>query len=635
MAYNYVSTNVLKFSKEIFMAQKSYFKEIFISLATDGVLGDSRGELAYAYLRVSSSDQADEGRSGLPRQMIHVHDVAQSRGYKIPWECIYADDDSGYEFVDRTELTKLRNEYKSTHRMAHAVVVEHLDRLSRNADWHQGYLLDEMRKHGLSVIFWKQYTSRIERAVMGAIAQEGMEQAKQRMAEGNIMKAKSGRVTARTPAFGYQLVDSNGNPGPEAKKDTHYGIVEEEAQIVRYIFEKVAYEGLPMRKIAAMLEDIYPPPKKMSNWEGKLIANIIHNPVYKGEFIAHRWKEVKIPRNSNQIDLVGTSQDMVVRRVERPRDEWIIVPVPAIVSPELWEMAKHILAKNKMMGRRNAKKPYLLTGLIRCATCGYNYVGGRKIKKGKKGQKYELSWYRCNSRSNRMPVVVERINCDQSQISARVLDDAVWSAVCEVLLEPEILIGVLDREYNGNANEQRRSQIKFLENQIQDIQAEDEKLYRAYMADVFDEREYAARRKHLQDRRNTLIIELNAQRTQIMTRENYEEKKRIIMRIADNAVKSGVVQDAPFEVKQRVIKTIVDKIVLNKNEGWFRLEGVIRGNYLLETGTDLNSGSSGNNSGGKQNSKSQIVSNPMGRDSWQPPVESLLGTSTNPEPEKW
>ena len=597
------------------MAQKSYFKEIFSSLATDGVLGDSRGELAYAYLRVSSSDQADEGRSGLPRQMIHIHDVAQSRGYKIPWDCIYADDDSGYEFVNRPELTKLRNEYKSPHRMAHAVVIEHLDRLSRNADWHQGYLLDEMRKHGLAVIFWKQYTSRIERAVMGAIAQEGMEQAKQRMAEGNIMKAKSGRVTARTPAFGYQLVDSNGNPGPEAKKDTHYGIIEEEAQIVRYIFEKVAYEGLPMRKIAAMLEDIYPPPKKMANWEGKLIANIIHNSVYKGEFISHRWKEVKIPRNANQIDLVGATQDMVVRKVERPREEWIIVPVPAIVSPELWEMANKMLAKNKKMGRRNAKQPYLLTGLIRCANCGYNYVGGRKTKNGRNGQKYKLSWYRCNARSNRMPVVVERINCDQSQISARVLDNAVWSVVCKVLLEPDILIGVLEREFNGDANEQRRSQIKFLENQIRDIQTEDEKLYRAYMADVFDEREYAARRKHLQDRRNTLIIELNAQRTQIMTREQYEEKKLMIMKIAENAVRSGVVQDAPFEVKQRVIKTIVDKIILNTNEGWFRIEGVIRGNYFLEPENNSNgSDGNGNGSSGKRNLNRSIVSNPMGRD---------------------
>ncbi len=100
--------------------------------------------------------------------------------------------------------------------------MEYLDRLSRNADWHQGFLLDEMKHNGLSVVFWKEFTSRIERAVMGAISQEGMEQAKQRMAQGNIFKARDHRITARVPAFGYRLVDRNGKSSAEAKKDTHY-----------------------------------------------------------------------------------------------------------------------------------------------------------------------------------------------------------------------------------------------------------------------------------------------------------------------------------------------------------------------------------------------------------------------------
>jgi hypothetical protein len=207
------------------------------------------------------------------------------------------------------------------------------------------------------------------------------------------------------------------------------------------------------------------------------------------------------------------------------------------------------------------------------------------------------------------------------------LDEAVWAVVCKVLLEPDILIDVLDREFNGDVNEQRKSQIIFLENQIRDIQAEDEKLYRAYMADVFDEQEYAARRKHLQDRRNTLTVELNTQRTQIMTSEQYEEKKRMIMRIAENAVRSGVVQNAPFEVKQRVIKTIVDKIVLNTKERWFSLEGVIRGNYFLEPDNNLSNSSSGNGNGSsrKRNLNQRIVSNPMGRDSLLQSVGSSQG----------
>ena len=53
-----------------------------------------------------------------------------------------------------------------------------------------------------------------------------MEQAKERMMEGNLRKAASGRVTARTPAYGYKLVDAQGKEGQTAKKETFYAINE-------------------------------------------------------------------------------------------------------------------------------------------------------------------------------------------------------------------------------------------------------------------------------------------------------------------------------------------------------------------------------------------------------------------------
>ena len=114
--------------------------------------------------------QAEQGRSGLPRQITHVHEVAGKHGLKIPRDFIFADDDSGFDFASRPELSRLRQEYRSSERRANAVVIEALDRLSRNADWHQGYLLDEMKQCGVTVVFWKPFASRIERAVMGAVA---------------------------------------------------------------------------------------------------------------------------------------------------------------------------------------------------------------------------------------------------------------------------------------------------------------------------------------------------------------------------------------------------------------------------------------------------------------------------------
>ncbi len=151
------------------MANGQFFKDDFNALAVNGSIGNPLGKPAYAYIRVSGDDQAEDGRSGLPRQIAHIHEVASKHGYRISWEMVYADDHTGFEFEGRPGLTLLRRELKNPHRRAQAVIMEHLDRLSRNADWHQGFLLDEMRKHGVQPLFWKEFTSRIERAVMGPL----------------------------------------------------------------------------------------------------------------------------------------------------------------------------------------------------------------------------------------------------------------------------------------------------------------------------------------------------------------------------------------------------------------------------------------------------------------------------------
>ena len=600
-----------------------FFKSAFDALSVNDALGHPNGEIAYGYLRVSSSGQAEEGRSGLPRQVAHLHEVASTQRLKIPWEYIFADDDSGFEFVHRPDLSRLRQEYRNPERRAHAVVIEHLDRLSRNADWHQGFLLDEMKQFGLKVVFWKNFSSRIEQAVMGAIAQEDMEKAKQRMMEGNLHKARSGRVTAKVAAYGYKFVDSMGQEGPAAKKDTHYAIREDEAQVVRYIFRKVI-EGYPMRRIAVMLEGKYPPPKRFTYWEPRMITKIIKKPLYKGEFIAHQMIEIKVPAKKQPDNLTEATEKLVTKRVKRPREEWIIVPVPAIVSVDDWEKANQIIANNK--GRREPKHPFLLTGLVICATCGYQYIG-RRGKLERNNTVYTITSYRCSGRASRVKAVREAIACEQKQISMRRLDASVWTAIYEVLLHPEIMIDALEREYYGDANNQLRAQIDFLERQMREVKQEDEKMYKAYLMDAFDADEYAEHRSALKDRLYKLRDESRKLTEKLMSSEELEEKKQEIYLICQNAVKSGLVFEAPFDVRKSIITTIVDKIILDANASTFEIQGVLRGQYLFSDDGIIDIG----NGGGGVGIKGSVICNPKGRDSsprsignWQEMSASLV-----------
>lgn len=560
------------------MANPEFFKEVFDQLSTDGQIGDPSGRLAYCYLRVSSVGQAEEGRSGLPRQILHVHETALANGLRIPWEFVYADDHTGFEFKDRPELTDLRKAYRQTSRQASAIVMENLDRLSRNADWHQGFLLEEMKKYGLEVVFWKSFSSRIERAVIGAISQEGMEESKRRMAEGNLFKAKSGRITARTPAYGFMLVDSQGRPTSDAssefRKDTHYAPNPEEANVVRLIYEKIGVDGWSTRALSTYLAGKFAPPKSCAFWEPKLIPIIIRNPVYKGEFIAHRYTYVKTQKRGL---LPGEPVKFVTRKIERPKEEWIAVPVPPLVPEKLWDMANQMLDKNAQTGRRNGKHPYLLTGLLKCGSCNYSYVGGRKRRRGKP----DISYYRCSSRANRARHIVEHIGCTQRQIARDVLEGKVWSTVCNILLNPEVIVKELDRAMKNRGGAAVEKQVQALERRIKENDLEDEKLYRAYLADVFDEREFAVRRRALKESREALVDELHSFQDQLLSVEQLEEKKRLVLAVAEHAQQAGLTVDAPFEFRQRMLKLLVDKIFLDVNGGWFRIEGEIPGRYPL------------------------------------------------------
>jgi len=545
-------------------------KEVFDQLSVNGFVGDYHGELAYCYLRVSSSGQAEEGRSGLPRQIMHVHETAVKHKLKIPWELVFADDHTGFQFRDRPDLNRLRQNFKLPSRRAHAIVIENLDRLSRNADWHQGFLLDEMKQYGLNVIFWKSFTSRIERAVIGAISQEGMEQEIRRMADGTRYKAQSGRVTAHTRAYGFIFVDAEGKESFKAKKDTYYAHHPQESEIMRLIYHKVGIEGVPTRALASYLEERFSPPGRYKHWEPRQIALFIRNSVYKGEFVANKIQEVRVPmRNQRPSEPV----QLTIKRVHRPKEEWITVPVPPIVTNELWEMANRALDKNAQMGRRNGKRQFLLTGLITCAKCGYSYAGGSRQFTNKDESVTVTRYYRCTSRSNRVPARAKEIGCTQGQLNGDILEDAVWNCVCKVLLEPQVLFDHLDSKLESDENVSLRNQIKFLEGQIIEKNSEDEKLYKAYMADVFDEHEYAARRELIKESRHKLEQELEKLCKHQITQEQIEEMREVLVGLAERAAVEGLVFDAPFEIKQRVIKLMVNRIVLNVAEQWLRIEG--------------------------------------------------------------
>jgi DNA invertase Pin-like site-specific DNA recombinase len=151
----------------------------------------------------------------------------------------------------------------------------------------------------------------------------------------------------------------------------------EQAEVVRRIYTDYL-AGQNAREIAGALNREGVPSARGSTWCMSAIfgdirrgIGILANPIYVGRMIWNRSHWVKHPDSGRRV------------RQERPREEWIDVEHPelAIVSQDVWDAVQA-----RIRGRRTPTAPpaevrrgrppkHLLSGILRCPTCGGPIVG--------------------------------------------------------------------------------------------------------------------------------------------------------------------------------------------------------------------------------------------------------------------
>jgi site-specific DNA recombinase len=94
-------------------------------------------------------------------------------------------------------------------------------------------------------------------------------------------------------------------------------------------------------------------------WEQGSVYKILTNMSYTGTAYYGKWEPVT----------------RTARRL-RPQEEWIAIPVPVIITPQLFEAVQAQLRQRKRLARRNRKQEYLLIGgRFRCGRCGRTMSG--------------------------------------------------------------------------------------------------------------------------------------------------------------------------------------------------------------------------------------------------------------------
>jgi len=231
--------------------------------------------------------------------------------------------------------------------------------------------------------------------------------------------------------------------------------------MVRRIFDDFVAGGYSMRRICRCLyEDGIPSPTGNDTWSIACISKMLSNPTFKGRALYNRHQAVP-----------PASGRKSTRNKPRPPEEWIEIPVPAIVNEEVFDAAQRVARNHSYFSpRRSQPDRWLLRRLVVCGHCGVKtYCQGTRSGSGR-----ELRYYVCNRRRSREAGGPDRA-CPQPSTRAEELDSLVWEQLRRALLEPDALLkgqAALGARTGQPDDELLSAQLKRLHRRLQQTDAE-------------------------------------------------------------------------------------------------------------------------------------------------------------------
>jgi site-specific DNA recombinase len=182
------------------------------------------------------------------------------------------------------------------------------------------------------------------------------------------------------------------------------------------------------------------------------------------------------------------------------RDEWIVVPVPVLIEPALFEAAQVQLEENRRHKREGRRRPgWLLQGLVVCHRCGYAFYG--KMARGRVGggRTAAYGYDRClGMDGHRFGGVAP---CDNRSVRSNCLELAVWHEIRALLEDPQRLAAEyrrrLDDLHHGGHD---REQAAALDRQIEGLRRGMGRLIDSYVEGVIDRDAFQPRIAGLKER---------------------------------------------------------------------------------------------------------------------------------------
>ena len=384
------------------------------------------------YARVSS-DRQDVDLS-VSAQLRALRDYAQKNGYLVARE--YVDEAESGRIADRPQFQKMLDEASKPEAPFQEILVWKFSRFTRKRE-HAVAFKAMLRRRGVRVVSITEQaddtpTGKLLEAIIESVDEFYSENLAQEVMRGMREAASRGFWVTSYAPYGYKRVYVQDGP----KKRPTLELDPPADAVVRRIFDMVL-QGKSILDVTKTLNAEGIPTTNGKKWLKTTIHTMLANEAYTGAVV---WG-IKAKDKAEPV------------RVENA--------FPSIVSKMEFQRAKKLLGSRapKQVNPRRASSPYLLSGLLKCETCG-KALTAAEAKSGK------YTYYVCHSLLKRGSGT-----CKTPRLNAKTFEKLIVDEIrANILTESNIrdLVKLLDEEMDGVAAEQRQ-RLESIEEELEEV----------------------------------------------------------------------------------------------------------------------------------------------------------------------
>jgi site-specific DNA recombinase len=413
---------------------------------------------------------------------------------------------------------------------------------------YQILILDEFARYQVPVRFadappLDDPQGRLLVQIQGVIAEHERAKFAERGRRGKLYRSRAGEVLATKVPYGYRRVPR----GPDGA--AHLIICEPEAAVVRRIFaDFLAGDSLRHLAVALSAEGIASPEGKPV-WRLSTICRLLRNEAYAGRLYWNRTQ---------------TSYDPALGRTRaspRPREEWIEIPIPAIIDEATLETVAATARDNSSYSpRRTEPDTFLLRRLLRCDHCQVK-LNCYRARRNHATTRY----YLCPHRDPWRAGGAEH-RCPERRVRADELDTFVFDQVRQLLARPGLLTAAetaLAAHTPAPDDELLTAQLARLQRRLHNAHTERGRVADLYQAGAIDNAEMRRRSREIDTRSRRLEQELQA----LIARQSELAADNRLQHSITNFAQRALdgIDTLDFQGRQQLLRLVLEDV---RVQGW-------------------------------------------------------------------